>query len=268
MIPFKRLKDGNEIPILGFGTWQIEKEECTKAVKDALEIGYTHIDTAFAYYNEKYIAPAIKGKRDTLYITSKLWRDFHHPSKIEGGCDQSLKDLQTDHLDLYLIHWPEYENMLDLLYEMNKLKEKGKIKSMGVCNATQRHISEILSNGFEIVMNQIELHPFHFQKELIDFCHEQDLAVTAYSPIAQGKVFKNDTIQSIAEKHGKTPAQITLRWLLQHDLVVIPKASDRKHAEENFQLFDFALSSEEVKKIEELNRGERIVKPDFHEFDY
>ncbi len=268
MVPTKKLKDGNEIPILGFGTWQIEKEECTKAVKDALEIGYNHIDTAFAYYNEKYIAPAIKGKREQLFITSKLWRDFHHPLKVEEGCDHSLKDLQTDHLDLFLIHWPEKENMLDLLYEMTKLKEKGKIRSFGVCNSTKQHIQDIVSNGFEIVMNQIEIHPFLFQKDLIDFCHEQGLAVTAYSPIAQGEVFKNDTIQSIAKKHGKTPAQITLRWLLQHDLVVIPKASTKKHAEENFQLFDFALSSEEENLIDNLKQGKRIVEPDFNEFNY
>lgn len=268
-LPKKKLKDGNEIPVLGFGTWQIEKEECTQAVKDALEIGYRHIDTAFAYYNESYIAPAIKSHpREKLFITTKLWRDFHDPKKVEEGCDISLKDLQTDYLDLLHIHWPEHKTMLDTLAEMVKLQEKGKVKSIGVCNATKHHISDIVEAGIPIVMNQVEFHPFLYQKELFDFCQSQNIAVTAYSPIAQGAVTKDLTIASIAKEHQKTPVQVTLRWLLQHDLVVIPKAAKKVHAKENFEIFDFELTDEEMDKIDSLNKNRRIINPDFQEFDY
>jgi 2,5-diketo-D-gluconate reductase B len=269
MIPKKKLKDGNEIPILGFGTWQIEKEACTEAVKNALEIGYRHIDTAYAYYNEKYIGPAIKSyKREDLFITSKLWREFHHVKKVETACDISLKDLGTDYLDLYLIHWPEKENMLDILHEMHKLKDKGKIKSMGVCNATERHLADILEQDLDIVVDQVEFHPFLHQKELLKYCHDRNIALTAYSPIAQGEVFHNSAIQTIAKEHGKSPAQVTLKWLLQKDIIVIPKASSKEHAKENFDIFDFTLSEKEMTILGELHQDKRIVKPDFHEFDY
>ena len=268
-IPIKKLNDGVEIPMLALGTWQQEGEKCVNVIKMALEIGYRHIDTAHAYYNHDEVRRGIGDyPRDRFFVTTKLWREFHRPELVEPTCDQSLKDLGMDYIDLYLIHWPEKENMIDLLAQMHKLKDRGKVRSVGLCNATIHHVRDTIEQKVPISMNQVEFHPFLNQDELLQFCHENHIDVTGYSPIAHGKVFKEPVIREIAQKHNKTSAQISLRWLHQKDIIVPPKGSSMAHMKENMEIFDFELGSEEMKKIDEVNRNERIVVPDFNEFDY
>lgn len=269
-IPNKTLNDGVEIPLLGFGTWQLEGKACVEAVRTALEVGYRHIDGAHAYWNHEQVREGMEGfPRDQLFITTKLWRDFHDPDLVEKACDTSLKELGLDYLDLFLIHWPERsKSVSSILEKMHKLKEKGKIRSVGICNGTIHHIQDILDDGLNISINQVEFHPFLNQQELFQFCVDHKIAMTAYSPIAQGAVFKSPEIIKIADIYKKTPAQISLRWLVQKGLIVIPKGSSKDHIQENFEIFDFELTEGEVSQINSLHTGKRIVNPDFNEFDY
>jgi len=265
-IPKKKLNDGTEIPMLGLGTWQMEKEHCLKAIPLALEVGYRAIDTAYAYYNEKFIGQAIKGfPREELFLTSKLWREFHDPKKVEKICDTSLKDLRTDYLDLYLIHWPEKKHMIDILEKMHKLKEKGKVKSVGISNATIGHLRELLKQNVPISNNQVEYHPFLNQNRLLNFCDSHNIAVTAYSPIAQGTVTNEIALVEIGKRHNKTPPQVSLRLLIQKGIIVIPKAFSKAHLKENMAIFDFSLTGEEMEEIESIDRNHRMVLPEFHE---
>lgn len=268
-VPTKKLNDGVEIPMLGLGTWQQEGEKCVDAVRIALGLGYHHIDTAYAYYNHNEVRKGIGDyPRDKLFVTSKLWREFHNPRLVESICDQILRDLGMDYIDLYLIHWPEKKNMIDILGEMHKLKDKGKVRSVGLCNSTIHHIQDTIDQKVPISMNQVEFHPLLNQNELLQFCHKNKIDVTGYSPLAQGKVFKEPIMQEIAQRNKKTPAQVSLRWLHQKDIIVPPKGSSEEHIKENMEIFDFELSDEEMKKIDSLSRGERVILPDFNEFDY
>ncbi len=269
-IPSKKLSDGTSIPAIGFGTWQLEGSTCSDSVKEALKVGYRHFDTAYAYYNEKQVREGLNHfPREQLFITTKLWRDFHDPKLVEKACDTSLKDLKYDYVDLYLLHWPERKKAFcEIVYQMHRLKEKGKVKSVGLCNATVHHIQDLLNQKLSISMNQIEFHPFLNQEELAKFCFSQNIAITAYCPVAHGKVVGNKTIQQIAQKHQKTEAQVALRWLFQKDFVLIPRSSKKGRIQENFSIFDFKLSEEEMQSINALSTDTRIVNPDFNEFDY
>ncbi|PIS00853.1 MAG: hypothetical protein COT84_05235 [Chlamydiae bacterium CG10_big_fil_rev_8_21_14_0_10_35_9] len=269
-VPIVTLNDGVEIPAIGFGTWQLEGDTCVKAVRTALEVGYRHIDGAHAYWNHEKVSEGIGDfPRDQFFMTTKLWRDFHDPNLVEKACDTSLRELKMDYLDLFLIHWPERAKSVSLILEqMHKLKEKGKVRSVGVCNATIHHIQDIFDDGLSISVNQIEFHPFLNQADMLKFCKDHNITVTGYSPIAQGKVFRNKVIVDIANKHSKTPAQVSLRWLIQKGVVVIPKGSSLPHIKENFEIFDFSLTDQDMQSIDQLHTGERIVNPDFNEFDY
>ncbi|MBN2479609.1 MAG: aldo/keto reductase [Parachlamydiales bacterium] len=270
---FKKLDDGFEIPIIGLGTWlQKNEPECINAVKSALDIGYRHIDTADIYENHGYIAKAIKGfTREKLFITTKLWKDFMDPKQVESQCDKCLMQLNLDYLDLYLIHWPDRTKpMNDIIYQMTKLKERGKVKSIGVSNFTINHLQDILHQGLKIEMNQVEFHPFLNQPELLDFCNRHAIAITAYSPIARGNVFHDPDINSISVKYKRPANQIALRWLLQKDIVAIPKATSKEHLESNFKIFDFQLDPDDMKKIDNIGftRPKRLINPEFADFEY
>lgn len=266
-IPKKKLNDGNEIPMIGLGTWQMDEEGSLSAIPVALELGYRSIDTAYAYYNEKFIGQAIKSfPRDELFLTSKLWREFHDLQKIEAVCDQSLKDLGTDYLDLYLIHWPEKRNMGKILEKMHRIKEKGKIKSIGICNATITHLEELIKEQIPVAVNQVEYHPLLNQDALLVFCVANNIVITAYSPIARGLVSNEGVLVEIGKKYKKSAVQVTLRWLIQKGIVAIPKAVSRAHLKENIDVFDFSLSDVEMGKIESINQNHRMIHPDFNEF--
>ncbi len=271
-IPVKILNDKMQIPMLGLGTWMLEGQICFDSVRMALDIGYTHIDTAFAYNNQKEIGRAIKGyEREKLFITSKLWKDYLYPEKIELLCDECLRQLDTDYIDLLLIHWPDSSRpLLKIVEKMHSIKEKGKIKSVGVSNYTIHHLQDLVDEQIPVSVNQVEFHPFLYQKELLEFCNMHMIALTAYSPIARGKVFEEPALIQIAQAHKKNPAQISLHWLLQKDIIVVPKGSSREHLKENRQIFDFSLSKQEMQMIDEISQKnkERLIQPDFHEFDY
>ena len=269
----KKFDDGNEIPMIGLGTWQQTDEiTCTKAIKEAYEIGYRHIDTADIYENHEFVGKAIKTlPREKLFITTKLWRDFMDPKLVESEVDKCLMQLDLDYLDLYLIHWPDRTKpMADILYEMIKQKEKGKIKSVGVSNFTVNHLQDLLDQKLKFEVNQVEYHPFLNQEGLLHFCNRHAIALTAYSPIARGEVNDDPDLKSLAIKHKKTPSQIALNWLIQKDIIVIPKSSSKKHLKENFEIFNFHLEPDEIKLIDKISqiRRKRIINPDFADFEY
>jgi 2,5-diketo-D-gluconate reductase B len=257
-----------EIPAVGLGTWQMESSLCQEVIPMAFDIGYRHIDTAFAYYNEEGIGRAIGHlPREQLWITTKLWKDFHPPSLVEKGLHESLSKLKTDYVDLYLIHWPESRTMIQTLEAMIRLSDRGHVRFVGICNATMTHLRKIKQAGLFVFVNQIEYHPYLVQQDLLDYCEKEGIRITAYCPIAKNRVAKDLVIQKIAKHHHVSEAQVTLRWLLGRGAIVIPKGSNYKHLEENWAAPRLALSDQELTQIDALNQHRRIVVPDFHEFD-
>lgn len=268
-VPSKQLEDGTEIPLIGLGTWE-QVEKCTEVVKLALELGYRHIDTAQIYENHSYIREGIKGfPREELFLASKLKWDFLEPELVEPNCDKTLQELGCEYLDLFMIHWPNKEKKLSKIVEtLLKLKEKGKILNVGVCNFTEHHLQDLLDDGLKVCLNQVEFHPFLYQKSLLDFCEKNKMAITAYSPLAHGEVFKDKDLASLAEKYSKTISQICLRWLIQQNMIIIPKGTSEAHLKENLDVFEFQLSSEDMDKIASLNQNKRICMPPIQEFGY
>ena len=260
-IPHIKLESGSSVPQLGLGTWKLTGNDCTAAVETALKLGYTHIDTAEHYGNHVEIAEAIGGfDRSKLFITSKVWLTDLRRGDVLKACDRALKELCTDYLDLYLIHWPNPSVPLaESLGAMSELYRTGKIKSIGVSNFTIRHLEEALGAGVPISMNQVEFHPGLYQKELLDFCKERNIFVTAYSPLGRGGLIGDKTITSIAGKNGKTPAQVCLMWLVQKGMVVIPKAASEAHLKENMCIFGWKLGDADMNSIDAMGSNNRII---------
>ncbi len=263
-IPDITLNDGNAIPQLGFGVFQIAPGETAEAVQCALEIGYRHIDTAEMYQNERGVAEGIRAAgidRGEVFITSKLNNAFHKPEDARRAFERTLSELETDHVDLFLIHWP-----LPTLYDgdylstwnvLEEFKADGRARSIGVSNFEVEHLQRLLdASGLAPAVNQIELHPYFQNREVRDFGEEHGIATEAWSPIAQGDVLDDPTVTAIAQETGRTPAQVVLRWHIQRDSIVFPKSTTPERIEENFRLFDFELSDEQVERIDALDRGE------------
>ncbi len=258
-----------KVPALGFGTWQIEGDECRKAVKNALDIGYRHIDTAQAYENEEYVGEGIQESdvdREDIWLTTKVWRNNLNEDRLKESVKESLEKLQTEYVDLLLIHWP-FENM-DLeavLKKMNELVDEGKVKNIGISNFNTDQMDEAVNLSDEPVFtNQVEYHPFLNQDAVLEKCREHGMMLTAYSPLARGDVPENKTLKEIGERYGKSPVQVTLRWLIQQeDVAAIPKASSPEHQEANFEIFDFELDEDEMEEISELYREDRKIDPGF-----
>lgn len=256
-----------KVPALGFGTWRITGPACTRSVKDALDIGYRHIDTAQAYDNEREVGMAMEESgvdRDEIFLTTKLWHSNLKHNDVIRTAEQSLRRLQTEYVDLLLIHWPVEEvSFQETLDAMLSLYNNDKVRHLGVSNFTLSQLKKAIDLA-PIFCNQIEYHPFLSQEAQLEFAREHDLMVTAYSPLAGGRVARDETLQKIGERHDKTAAQVVLRWLLQQDNVcAIPKAESHQHRVDNFDLFDFELSEEEMQEIFELDRGQRIIDPSF-----
>ncbi|MTT33336.1 aldo/keto reductase [Terrilactibacillus sp. BCM23-1] len=261
---FVTLNNGIKMPQLGFGVWQVEDDKATAAVSKALEVGYTSIDTAMIYKNEKGVGKAIKESsvpREDLFITTKVWNTDQGFENTLRAFDESLDRLGLDYVDLYLIHWPtpQYDEYVDTYKALEKLYHDGRVKAIGVCNFDIEHLERLFAEcEVKPVLNQVECHPYLAQNELKDFCAKHDIFVEAWSPLDQGgEVLKDETIKKIADSHGKSPAQVVLRWHLQNNTIVIPKSVTPSRIEENFNVFDFELTTDEMDQIHKLNKNRR-----------
>ena len=263
-VPKIELNDGHSIPQLGFGVFQIPPEETAEAVVRALETGYRHVDTAQMYGNEREVGEAVRASgldRGEVFVTSKLSNAAHRPDDARRSFDETLAALGSDYVDLFLIHWP-----LPTLYDgdyvstwkaLEQFKAEGRARSIGVSNFEVEHL-ERLADECDVVpaVNQIELHPYFQNEEVRRYGEEHGIATQAWSPIAQGDVLDDPAIGEIAERVGRTPAQVVLRWHIQRGSIVFPKSTTPARIEENFALFDFELDADDLGRIDALDRGE------------
>ncbi len=276
-VPTIELNDGVNIPQLGFGVFQIKPDETAAAVKKALEIGYRHIDTAEMYGNEKQVAQGIRDAgldRGDVFVTSKLNNGFHKPDDARRAFDETLKKLESDYVDLFLIHWP-----LPTLYDgdfvstwkvFEEFARDGRARSIGVSNFQVAHLQR-LANDTDTVpsVNQIELHPYFGNDEVRAYGREHGIATEAWAPIAQGKVLDDPVINRVAEARGKSAAQVVLRWHIQRGDIVFPKSVTPERVKANFELFDFELDDSDMEAISALNKGESGRNgPNPDTFDY
>ncbi|MFB8611753.1 aldo/keto reductase [Enterococcus gallinarum] len=260
------LSNNVSIPELGFGTWQTPNGGvAVSAVKKALEVGYRHIDTAQGYKNEDSVGQAIKESgipREEIFLTTKLWNENHSYDLVLSSFEESLKKLQTDYIDLFLIHWPNPVKFRDNWQSANaetwrameELYQAGKIKAIGVSNFLPHHFEELKKTATIFPMvNQIFLAPGELQKEVVSYCQEHNVLLEAYSPLGTGKIFDVPEMQELSDKYGKTIAQIAIRWSLQHDFLPLPKSVTPSRIEENLAVFDFELSDEDMQRIDQLD---------------
>ena len=259
-----KLNNGIQIPRLGLGVYQIPPGNSTvKAVKYALEIGYKHFDTAMIYGNESDVGKALKEsnvKREDIFITTKVWNSNQGHDSTLKAFESSLRRLGLSYVDLYLIHWPVQEKIIETWKAMIKLLNSGKVKAIGVSNYSIEELKETI-NSSDIVpaINQVEYHPFLYQKDLLRFCKNNGIQLEAYSPLTRGQRLNDPNIVRIAKAYDKTPAQILVRWSLQHDLVVIPKSSHGERILENSQVFDFHINQKDMEILDSLNEDLRTV---------
>ena len=258
---------GERVPALGLGTWLMRGEDCERGVAHALELGYRHIDTAQAYKNESEVGKALAASsvaRDDYFLTTKIEAGKYRADDVIASTEKSLRQLGVDFVDLLLIHWPTEEVPLEeTLDAMQQLQADGRTRHLGVSNFTPSLLQRSLDHA-DIFSIQVEYHPYLEQDALRALAEEHDLMLTAYSPIARGNVIDDETLNEIADTHGKSAAQVALRWLIQQPQVApIPKASSPEHREANFDIFDFELSDDEMSRIHNLARGERLVDPGF-----
>lgn len=271
-IPSFILNNGLAMPALGLGVYKMEDgNQTVEAVKEAIRIGYRLIDTAAFYANETGVGTAIKEsgvKREDLFLTTKVWNSDQGYESTLQAFEDSLKKLQTDYLDLYLVHWPVKGKFVETWRALEHLYDEGKVKAIGVCNFNIHHLRELEGEKYVPAVNQVELHPLFNQKELRTYCKEKGIQIEAWGPILRGKDALNHPIfQEIGEKNGKSPAQVILRWHYQNGVIAIPKSVNAARIKENFTIFDFDLTEEDMKRVNSLETGIRLgADPDNFNF--
>ncbi|PTH90789.1 aldo/keto reductase [Staphylococcus xylosus] len=264
--------NGNEMPIVGLGTFRVENnDECAASVKHAIENGYTHIDTAMIYENEDKVGQGIAEelastglKRSDLFITSKLWLDDYGRQNVADAYETSLNKLGLDYLDLYLMHWPGTDEalMIDTWQGMEDLYKNDKVKNIGVSNFNIEHLEALLAQvSIKPVINQVEFHPYLLQSSLNRYLEVQNIHMESWSPLMNAQILEDETVNAVANEVGKSPAQVIIRWNVEHGVVVIPKSVTPSRIEENINVFDFALTAEQIEKLDNLNE-ERRIGPD------
>ncbi|CAG4936313.1 unnamed protein product [Parnassius apollo] len=296
-VPVVTFNNGKTIPAIGLGTWKSKPGEVTQAVKDAIDIGYRHIDCAFVYGNEKEVGEALTAKikegvvkREDLFITSKLWNTFHRPDLVRGALLKTLENLNLKYLDLYLIHWPQaYKeggdlfpadasgkiqfsdvDYVDTWKALEPLQKEGLVKSLGVSNFNSKQLTRLLENAtIKPVTNQVECHPYLNQSRLKAFCEERNIVITAYSPLGSPdrpwakpddpQLLEDPKLKAIAERLGKTVAQVLIRYQIDRGNIVIPKSVNKSRIASNFQVLDFVLSREDLDLINSFDCNGRFV---------
>ncbi len=272
-VPDIELNNGVKIPQLGFGVFQIPPAETKAATLAALEVGYRHIDTAEMYGNEKEVGDAVRASgldRNEVFVTSKLNNGFHDPAKAAAAFDRTLADLDLGYLDLFLIHWPlpGIGDFVETWKAMELMLDSGRVRAIGVSNFQPAHLQRLVKESSAVpAVNQIEIHPYLTQDDVRAVDSELGIATESWSPIAQGKVLDDPAIVSIANRLERTPAQVTLRWHIQRGDIVFPKSVTRERIEENFRIFDFELTPDDISAITALNRDER-TGPNPDTFNY
>jgi 2,5-diketo-D-gluconate reductase B len=256
---------GVEVPKLGFGTFRLPGADCREGVRDALEIGYRHIDTARGYENEREVGQGIADSgvpREDIWLTTKVPPDMAAAAGVRTSAEDSLRLLDTDYVDLLLLHWPAPSVPLEeTMGALVELREEGKARQVGVSNFPPNHLRRALEHA-PVFTDQVEYHPFLGQDALLEIGRERDVLITAYAPLAQGKVTRDPVIGEIAEAHGRTPGQVALRWLVDHHgVAAIPKSATHERRVENFQIFDFSLSDEDRARIDALPKDQRDFDP-------
>ena len=265
-----KLSNGVEIPVLGFGTWQVKGEDCYNAVTEALKVGYRHIDTAWIYRNEKEVGRAIKDSgidRNELFITTKCWNDHRGYENTLNAFKESCDNLQVDYLDLYLLHWPKKLDK-DSWKAMEELYKSGKIRAIGVSNYHQNHLEDLYTTcTIKPMVDQVEFHPKLTQASLIEFLRKENIQMESWSPLMRGAVLDIPLLQELSSKYNRSITQIVLRWNIQKGVVVIPKSVTPSRIKENFEIFDFKLEDEDIIKIDALNENIRTgADPDNFDF--
>ncbi|MHA2052588.1 MAG: aldo/keto reductase [Candidatus Hodarchaeales archaeon] len=255
-----KLNNGVSIPYLGLGVYTLKPSVAVPTINWAINLGYRLIDTASLYGNEREVGEAIIAASDIprkeFYVTTKLWNKDHGFEKALAAFDHSLKIMGLDYIDLYLIHWPIPKRRLESWKALESLLETGKVKSIGVSNYMIPHLEELLNQcNITPVINQIEYHPWLYRKELQEYCRSKNIRVQAYSPLTKGRKLNDPILLSIAAKYSKSPAQILIRWCLEHDTSTIPMSSSQDHLKENTEVFDFSLLKEDMSTLDQLDQG-------------
>lgn len=266
------LHNGVKMPWVGLGVYKMKNDqEVVNAVKSALEIGYRSIDTAQFYDNEEGVGQAIKESgipREEIFVTTKIWNTHQGYDLTLKTFEKSLEKLGMDYVDLYLVHWPVPGKYKETWKALEHLYEQKKVRAIGVSNFLIHHLEDLFQEAeIKPMVNQVEFHPQLFQKDLLNFCNEHQILLEAWSPLARGKYFGDPVLQELSQKYGKTPAQIMLRWDVQHGVVTIPKSTHVQRQKENADIFDFELTKEEMKALDGLNQDKR-VGPHPDEFNY